>query len=107
MIHCSSKKSATLSVYLEPPDRALVLSVDEKSQIQALDRSAPVLPMRPGQAERRAHDYIRHGATTLFAALDVARVSSSASFIRAIAHANSVGFWTPSTPQSRVIWTCI
>jgi transposase len=48
-----------------------VLSVDEKSQIQALDRRAPVLPLRPGQPERHAHDYIRHGTTTLFAALDV------------------------------------
>ena len=55
----------------QPPDRALGLRVDEKSQIQALDRSAPVLPMRPGQPERHAHDYIRHGTTTLFAALDV------------------------------------
>ena len=60
-----------VGLYLQPPARALVLSVDEKSQIQALDRSAPVLPMRPGQAERHAHDYIRHGTTTLFAALDV------------------------------------
>jgi transposase len=60
-----------VGLYLQPPDRALVLSVDEKSQIQALDRSAPVLPLRPGQPERHAHDYIRHGTTTLFAALDV------------------------------------
>ena len=60
-----------VGLYLQPPDRALVLSVDEKSQIQALDRSAPILPMRPGQPERHAHDYIRHGTTTLFAALDV------------------------------------
>jgi len=60
-----------VGLYLAPPDRALVLCVDEKSQIQALDRSAPVLPLRPGQAERRTHDYIRYGTTTLFAALDV------------------------------------
>jgi transposase len=59
-----------VGLYLAPPDRALVLCVDEKSQIQALDRSQPVLPMRPGQAERRSHDYKRHGTTTLFAALD-------------------------------------
>jgi transposase len=59
-----------VGLYLNPPERALVLSVDEKSQIQALDRSQPVLPMRPGQAERRSHDYIRYGTTTLFAALD-------------------------------------
>src|SRR6202051_3547058 len=58
-------------LYLNPPDRALVLCVDEKSQIQALDRSQPLLPMRPGQAERRTHDYARHGTTSLFAALDV------------------------------------
>src|SRR5271157_4497753 len=59
-----------VGLYLDPPDRALVLCVDEKSQIQALERTAPLLPMRPGQAERRAHDYLRHGTTTLFAALD-------------------------------------
>ena len=59
-----------VGLYLDPPDRALVLCVDEKSQIQALERSAPLLPMRPGQAERRAHDYLRHGTTSLFAALD-------------------------------------
>ena len=61
-----------VGLYLNPPDRALVLCVDEKSQIQALDRTQPLLPMRPGQAERRTHDYRRHGTTTLFAALDVA-----------------------------------
>ena len=61
-----------VGLYMNPPDKALVLCVDEKSQIQALDRSQPVLPMRPGQAERRTHDYIRHGTSSLFAALDVA-----------------------------------
>ncbi len=60
-----------VGLYLDPPERALVLCVDEKSQIQALDRTQPLLPMRPGQAERRSHDYVRHGTTTLFAALDV------------------------------------
>ena len=59
-----------VGLYLHPPDRALVLCVDEKSQIQALDRTQPLLPMRPGQAERRSHDYVRHGTTSLFAALD-------------------------------------
>jgi len=59
-----------VGLYLDPPDRALVLCVDEKSQIQALDRTAPLLPMRPGQIERRTHDYARHGTTSLFAALD-------------------------------------
>lgn len=63
-----------VGLYLNPPEqtRAVVLCVDEKSQVQALDRSQPVLPMRPGQAERRTHDYYRHGTTSLFAALDVA-----------------------------------
>lgn len=61
-----------VGLYLHPPDRALVLCVDEKSQIQALDRTAPILPLRPGQVERRTHDYRRHGTTSLFAALDVA-----------------------------------
>ncbi len=56
---------------LDPPDRALVLCVHEKSQIQALDRTQPMLPLRPGQVERRTHDYGRHGTTSLFAALDV------------------------------------
>ena len=60
-----------VGLYLNPPDRALVLCVDEKSQIQALDRTQPLLPMRPGQAERCSHDYKRHGTTSLFAALDV------------------------------------
>jgi transposase len=60
-----------VGLYLNPPDRALVLCVDEKSQIQALDRTQPILPMRPGQIERRTHDYSRHGTTSLFAALDV------------------------------------
>jgi transposase len=59
-----------VGLYLNPPERALVLCVDEKAQIQALDRSQPVLPMRPGQAERRTPDYLRHGTTNLFAALD-------------------------------------
>jgi transposase len=61
-----------VGLYMTPPEHALVLCVDEKSQIQALDRSQPVLPMRPGQIERRSHDYTRHGVTSLFAALDIA-----------------------------------
>ena len=67
-----------VGLYLDPPEQALVLCVDEKSQIQALDRSAPVLPMMPGMPERRTHDYVRHGTTTLFAALDVATGEISA-----------------------------
>ena len=61
-----------VGLYLSPPNRALVLSVDEKSQIQALDREQPVLPMMPGVPERRTHSYVRHGTTPLFAVLDVA-----------------------------------
>lgn len=61
-----------VGLYLDPPEGPAVLCVDEKSQIQAPDRTQPLLPMSPGQAERRTHDYVRHGTTTLFAALDAA-----------------------------------
>jgi len=61
-----------VGLYVTPPAHAIVLCVDEKSQIQALDRSQPLLPMRPGQIARRTHDYTRHGTTSLFAALDIA-----------------------------------
>ena len=60
-----------VGLYLNPPDQALVLSVDEKSQIQALDRTAPILPLRPGLPERQTHDYKRYGTTTLFAAFNI------------------------------------
>ncbi len=60
-----------VGLYLNPPDRAIVLCVDEKSQVQALDRTQPLLPLGPGQAERGTHDYHRHGVTSLFAALNV------------------------------------
>ena len=61
-----------VGLYMSPPEKAIVLSVDEKSQVQALDRTQPLLPMTPGQAERGTHDYVRNGTTSLFAALDVA-----------------------------------
>jgi transposase len=61
-----------VGMYVDPPERALVFCVDEKSQIQALDRTQPLLPLRPGQAERRTHDYKRYGTTSLFAALNAA-----------------------------------
>src|SRR6059058_1890546 len=61
-----------VGLYLHPPQKAVVLCVDEKPQVQALQRTAPVLPVRPGSAERHTSDYIRHGTTTLFAALEVA-----------------------------------
>jgi len=66
-----SKLRDIVGLYLNPPDRTLVLSVDEKSQIQALDRTAPLLPLRPGLPARQTHDYTRHGTTTLYAALSM------------------------------------
>ena len=70
--HTTIRRMWVAGLYLSPPNRALVLSIDEKSQIQALDREQPVLPMMPGVPERRTHSYVRHGTTSLFAALDVA-----------------------------------
>jgi len=67
-----AKVRDVVGLYVAPPEHAIVLCVDEKSQIQALDRSQPMLPMRPGQVARRSHDYKRHGTTSLFAALDIA-----------------------------------
>jgi len=67
-----AKVRDVVGLYLNPPAKAIVLCVDEKSQIQALDRTAPILPLRPGLPERATHDYVRHGTTTLFAALEVA-----------------------------------
>ena len=61
-----------VGLYHNPPEKAVVLCVDEKSQVQALDRSQPVLPMMPGMPERRTHDYARHGVTSLFAAFNIA-----------------------------------
>ena len=68
----AAKVRDVVGLYLDPPERAIVLCVDEKSQIQALDRTQPMLPLRPGLPERATHDYKRHGTTTLFAALEVA-----------------------------------
>jgi transposase len=67
-----AKVKDVVGLYLDPPEKGVVLCVDEKSQIQALDRTAPVLPLRPGLPEKATHDYVRHGTTTLFAALEVA-----------------------------------
>ena len=67
----AAKVRDIVGLYLNPPDKAVVLCVDEKSQIQALDRTQPLLPLKPGQIERRTHDYVRHGTTSLFAALNV------------------------------------
>lgn len=69
--HFAEKVVDVVGLYLNPPDNALVLSVDEKTQIQALDHTQPMLPLRPGQIERRTHDYKRHGTTSLYAAFDI------------------------------------
>jgi transposase len=70
--HFVEKVRDVVGLYMNPPEHALVLCVDEKSQIQALDRTQPMLPLGPGRPERRTHDYFRHGTVSLFAALDVA-----------------------------------
>jgi transposase len=70
--HFTEKMKDVVGLYLNPPEKALVLSVDEKSQIQALDRTQPGLPLKKGRAGTMTHDYKRHGTTTLFAALNVA-----------------------------------
>ena len=67
-----AKVRDVVGLYLNPPDKAVVVCIDEKSQIQALDRTAPILPIHPGLPEKATHDYVRHGTTTLFAALEVA-----------------------------------
>jgi transposase len=69
--HFADKVIDVVGLYLDPPDKAMVLCVDEKTQIQALDRTQPLLPLRPGQVERRTHDYKRHGTTSLYAAFDI------------------------------------
>lgn len=91
-----------VGLYLEPSEKALVLCVDEKSQIQALDRPQPVLPMMPGVLERRSHDYIRAGTTTLFAALEVAPGKVIGSLHRRHpGPSSSRSSWPSSTGKSR------
>src|SRR5436305_13573830 len=70
--HFVEKVRDIVELYFYPPDRAIVLSMDEKSQVQALNRTRPLLPMRPGIPARQTHDYLRHRPTAPFAALDVA-----------------------------------
>ena len=89
-----------VGLYLNPPDRALVLCVDEKSQIQALDRTQPVLALRPGVPERQTHDYIRHGTTSLFAALDIAMGKVIGSCHRRHRHQEFLRFCNTSMPLS-------
>jgi transposase len=81
-----------VGLYLDPPEKALVLAVDEKSQIQALDRTAPVLPLMPGTPARMTHDYVRHGTTSLFAAMDVASGSVIAQHYRRHRHQEFLRF---------------
>jgi transposase len=81
-----------VGLYLNPPERALVLCVDEKSQIQALDRTRPVLPLRPGVPVRQSHDYLRNGTTSLFAALDIATGKVIASLHRRQRHQEFLRF---------------
>ena len=117
-----------VGLYHDPPEKAVVLCVDEKSQIQALDRSQPVLPMMPGMPERRTHDYVRHGTTSLFAAFNIAdgtviselhrrhRASEFKRFLIAIDKAvrpNWTCTWSATTtpptrpPRSRPGWPAI
>ncbi len=116
-----------VGLYLNPRDRALVLCVDEKGQIQALDRTQPILPMMPGVPERCTHDYSRHGTTTLFAALNIAtgkvigqlhrrhRAGEFLDFLRAIeaaapqkleAHLVMHNYGTPKTPTVKRCLAC-
>ena len=69
--HFAGKVVDVVGLYLNPPDNAMVLSVGEKTQIQVLDRTQPMLPLKPGQIERRTHDYKRHGTASLYAAFDI------------------------------------
>ncbi len=81
-----------VGLYMSPPENAIVLCVDEKSQIQALDRTQPLLPLRPGQVERRTHDYVRNGTTTLFAALNVATGQVKSRFFKQHRHQEFLKF---------------
>ena len=94
-----------VGLYLNPPDHALVLCIDEKSQIQALDRTQPLLPMRPGQIERRSHDDARHGTTSLFAALDIATGRVIGRCSSATARSNSAASSPRSKPPCRPVST--
>ena len=84
--HLAEKVLDVVGLYLHPPDHALVLSLDAKTQLQALERSQPLLPLRPGSVARRTHDYARHGTLDLFAALNVGTGNVLASFHRRHRH---------------------
>jgi hypothetical protein len=88
-----------VGLYINPPEGALVLCVDEKSQIQALDRTSPVLPLRPGLPERRTHDHVRGGTTNLYAALDVASGHVIADMTRTSPRSRVPSLLEPDQPQ--------
>ena len=94
-----------MGLYLNPPDKALVLCVDEKSQIQALDRTQPLLPLGLGYVEGVTHDYVRNGITTLFVALDIAYLgmTSSPSFVRA-PEGNGYCEWFIRILKENLLW---
>jgi transposase len=95
-----------VGLYMDPPLMAMVLCVDEKSQIQALDRTQPMLPLAPGIPERRTHDYKRHGTTTLFAAFDIATGAVIGQSTGAIAAASSCSSCALSRPACQQYSTC-
>jgi transposase len=95
-----------VGLYHNPPEKAVVLCVDEKSQIQALDRSQPVLPMMPGMPERRTHDYLRHGITSLFAAFNITDGTVISQLHRRHRAVEFRKFLTPSTRPCPPAWTC-
>ena len=97
----AEKVEDIVGLYMHPPAHAVVLSIDEKSQIQALDRTQPGLPLKPGKCGTMTHDYKRHGTTTLFAALNVLEGMSSAAACSATPIRNSSGSSMPSSARCR------
>jgi transposase len=96
-----------VGLYMDPPDHALVLCVDEKSQIQALERTAPLLPLRPGQAERRARDYKRHARPHCLPRSMPRPVQCSARRIAVTGRRSFVSSWIASSAMCLPVWTCI
>ena len=96
-----------VGIYMNPPEHAMVLCVDEKSQVQALNRTQPILPLAPGVPARQSHDYERHGVTSLFAALDVASGVTSAVVTGNTGIRSSCGFSTRSMPIFPAAWMFI
>ena len=96
-----------VGLYMNPPGVALVFGVDEKGQVQALDRTQPLLPLRAGQVERGTHDYQRHGTTSLFAALELKTSRVIGRLTAATASTNFASFWTRLRPKCPPIWRFI